>query len=802
MIQDLRYALRMLLKYKGFTAVAVSALTLGIGANTAIFSLVSGVLLRPLPFPQADRIVYFQGQNPTAGITDSNISIPDYLDWAQQTDVFSNTGLYAAGNATLSADGTEPERVPRAFVTSGFFSVLGARPALGRLLLGDDDLPNAQPAVILSAGLWKRRFGSDPNIIGRKLSISGQLVTVVGVMASGYEYPEQTQVWASWPLASEEKRRDNRSCSAIGRLRAGVDLKQAQAQISAVDARLAQPYPDTNKGWDVRLSVLHEMLVRDLRPSLLVLLGAVAFVLLIACANVANLLLARAATRQKEVAIRTALGASRWRIVRQMMTETLVLSTIGGIAGVMLSVWLTDILLSAMPKGAPGLDQVSLDYRVLTFAVLVSALTGILFGLAPSLQTSKLDVSSSLKEGGRTGEGHRRTSARSLLLIGEVALSLMLLVGAGLLIKSFMRLQDVKAGFNPDGVLVSSVALPRAKYKEPAQRVEFFRQLTERVAALPGVQAVGGAINLPLGASNYDIGRAFIPEGRPLTVEESVNASYSTVTGDYFRALQIPILAGRLFSNTDMDTAPKVAVVNESLARRYFGSVNGALGKRLTVWRDEKFPREIVGVVGDTKVGTLESENAPQIYVPHGQDSDWVFMAMVVRTSGDPVSLAPGVRREVLTLDKDQPVYNVRTMGEVVVNSIRTRRLSMLLFAAFAGAALLLAALGIYGVMAYSVTQRVREIGIRMALGAQAGDVLRMVVRQGMTLALFGVGIGLVAAFGMSRVLASLLFGTNPTDPATFAAISLLLVLVALIACYLPARRAARLDPIKALAQS
>src|SRR4051794_2586229 len=514
MIQDLRYALRMLLKYKGFTVVALSALTLGIGANTAIFSLVSGMLLRPLPYPQPDRIVYFQGQNTSAGITDSNVSIPDYLDWAEQTDIFSSTGLYAAGSATLSADGAEPERVPRAYVTSGFFPVLGAKPVLGRLLLGDDDAANAQPAAVLSAGLWKRRFGSDPNIIGRKLSISGEIVTVVGVMAAGYEYPEQTQLWSSWSLASEEKRRDNRSCLAIGRLRPGTDLKQAQTQITAVNARLAQAYPDTNKGWDVRLSVLHELLVRELRPSLLALLGAVAFVLLIACANVANLLLARAATRQKEVAIRTAMGASRWRIVRQMMTETLLLSTIGGIAGVMLSVWLTDILLSAMPKDAPGLDQVSLDYRVLTFAVVVSAVTGILFGLAPSLQTSRLDVSSSLKEGGRTGEGHRRTSARSLLLIGEVALSLMLLIGAGLLIKSFMRLQDVNAGFNPDGVLVSSIALPRAKYKDPAQRVEFFRQLEERVAALPGVQAVGGAINLPLGASNYEVGRSFIPEGR------------------------------------------------------------------------------------------------------------------------------------------------------------------------------------------------------------------------------------------------------------------------------------------------
>jgi len=790
----------MLLKYKGFTVVAVSTLALGIGANTAIFSLVSGVLLRPLPYPSADRIIYFQGQNPAAGITDSNISIADYLDWAKQSDLFSSTALFESGNANLSADGTEPERVPRAFVTSGFFSVLGVQPILGRLLLGEDDLANAEPVAVLSAGLWKRRFGADPNIIGRKLTISGKPVTVVGVMGAGYEYPEETQVWSSWPIASEEKRRDNRSSSAFARLRPGIGLKQAQTQISATNARLGQAYPDTNKGWDVRLVALHDLLVREVKPSLLVLFGAVAFVLLIACANVANLLLARAASRQKEIAIRAAMGASRGRIIRQMMTESLLLSIIGGIGGALLSAWLTDILLSAMPTGAPRVGQVSFDYRVLAFAILVSAVTGIVFGLAPALQTSRLDVNSSLKEGGRT-DAPRRTSGRNLLLIGEVALSLMLLIGASLLIKSFIRLQDVKSGFNPQGVLISSVGLPRANYSEPAQRIEFFRQLEEHVAALPGVRAVGGAINLPLGASNYLIGRAFIPEGRSLTVEESVNASYSTIIGDYFRALQIPVLAGRGFSETDIDTAPKVAIINESLARKYFGSANGALGKRLTVWRDEKFQREIVGVVGDTKVNTLEGANLPQIYVPHAQDSDWGFMAMVIRTAGDPASLAPAVRREVLTLDKNQPIYNVRTMDEVVMNSIRTRRLSMLLFAAFAGAALVLAALGIYGVMAYSVTERVREIGIRMALGAQAGDVQRMIVRQGMTLTLAGVGVGLAGAVGLSRVLNSLLFGTNAIDPMTFAAISVLLGLVALVACYLPARHAARVDPIKALAQ-
>jgi putative ABC transport system permease protein len=800
LLQDIRFGVRMLLKQKGFTAVALLTLALGIGANTAIFSLVNGVLLRPLPFPEAERIVYFEGTNPSQGITDSNVSFLDFIDWSQQTDLFASTAAFYSASSNLGADGSEPERVPRAGVTNSFFNVIGVQPFLGRVFRPEEDQPNTQTVVIISHGLWKRRFGFDPGIIGKQVQINARPLTVVGVMPPGFDFPYESQVWVTSGVELSEEPRENRSWSVVARMQPDVDLKQAQSRVSAINAELAKQFPDTNKGWDAKLSILHERLVRQVKPSLLALLGAVGAVLLIACANVANLLLARGAARQKEVAIRAAMGASRARVVRQMLTESLLLSTIGGLGGLLLSVWLTEVLLSIIPEGAPRIDQVHIDYRVLAFALGVSALTGIVFGLAPTLQASKLDVSSSLKEGGRTGEGHRRTSTRSLLLIGEVALSLVLLVGAGLLIRSFVRLQEVRPGFNPHNVLMACLALPGAKYKEE-QRPEFFRQLVERLETLPGVQAAGGGVNLPLYASNYAIGRGFIPEGRPLTVDEAFDASYSTVTGNYFRALQIPLLAGRLFEVRDNADAPKVAVVNESLAKRHFGSPAAAIGKRLQIWRDEKFPREIVGVVGDTKTGLLEAENGAQIYIPHAQEASWNFMGLVIRTAGDPAAFANTLRREVQALDKDQPVYNIRTFDDVVMNSLGTRRVSMQLFSVFACAALLLAAVGIYGVMAYSVTQRTQEIGIRMALGAQKGDVLRMIVRQGMTLTVIGVGVGLLGAFVLTRVIANLLFGVNAADPATFATVALLLAFVALLACYLPARKAARLDPMKALAR-
>jgi putative ABC transport system permease protein len=807
LFQDVRFGLRMLLKTPGFTVVAVATLGLSIGANTAIFSLVNGVLLRPLPFPDAERIISIEGKNLAAGIRESNISFLDFTDWSKQTDLFASSAAYWTGEAHLGADGAEPERVPRAGVTSGFFSVLGVQPVLGRTFVPEDDKGWPQTVAIISHGLWKRRFGSDPAIIGKQVQMSAMPLTIIGVMPPGFEYPEQTQIWMTSAVSLSEEPRDNRVWSAIARLNAGIDLKQAQTRLSAINAQLDKQFHETNKGWDVFLSTLHERLIREIKPSLLALLGAVGFVLLIACANVANLLLVRSAARQKEIAIRAAMGASRSRVLRQMLTESILLSAIGGVAGLCLSIWLTDVLMSMLPEGAPRIEQVGIDYRVLTFALGVSALTGILFGIVPALQASKLDVTSALKEGGRSGEGHRRTSARSLLLIGEVALSLTLLVGAGLLIRSFLRLREVRPGFNAHNVLTARLSLQGPKYKKDQQYVEFFRQLKERLEAEPGVQAVGGSVNLPLNPTGYAIGRGFIPEGQPLTMDESKDAMFSTITGDYFRALQIPLISGRIFEPRDNADGPKVVIINETTAKRHFGSPAAAIGKRLSVWapfrgHHEEFMREIVGVVGDTKTDSLTGEGDMQIYVPHAQDSQWNFMGLVIRTAGDPAAFARTLRREVQGLDKDQPIYNVCTYDDLVMNSVGTRRMSMQLFSVFACAALLLAAVGIYGVTAYSVTQRTQEIGIRMALGAQKSDILRLVVRQGMTLTLIGVIAGLAGAFALTRAIANLLFGVGASDPLTFIAISLLLIFVSLIACYLPARRAARLNPTVALAEN
>ncbi|HEV2915197.1 MAG TPA: ABC transporter permease [Pyrinomonadaceae bacterium] len=797
LIQDLRYGVRMLVKNPGFTVIAILALALGIGANTAIFSVVNAVLLRPLPYRDAERIVWVEAVNPAAQITRSNVSPPDFLDLKNQSQVFEDMAAFVTGGAILSG-GTEPERIPASFVTANFFSVLGVKPAMGREFRAEEDRPGGPSVVVISHGLWQRRFGADPSIVGSQINVSGESATVVGVMPPRFEFLAPVDLWQPLAIDAGTERRDNRYLQVTARLKPGVPLEQAQSQLNTITERLGQSYVETNSNWSAKLTRLHELIVEDVRPALLLLLGAVGFVLLITCANVANLLLARAAARQKEIAVRSALGASRMRVIRQLLTESLLLSVLGGGLGLLLSVWLTDLLISISPSGSPRLDEVRLDGRVLVFTLLVTGLIGLLFGLAPALQASHVNLNEALKEGGRSfSEGWRRNHLRKALVVAEVALSLMLLVGAGLLIKSFVLLNKTDPGFSPENVLTMRIGLPSFKYKGK-QKAEFFQRLTDEVASLPGVESAGAVLSLPLGGSNLSVGRSFIPDGRPLTPAESINAAYIVATPGYFRTMKIPLAAGRSFTERDTDEATKVVVVNETLARRVFPG-ESAVGKRIRVWRDEDFAREIIGVVGDTKSFALDDEPAPQMYVPHAQDTGWGGMSLVVRTTTQPTALTSAVRAAVLSIDKDQPVFNIKTMEDVAAASVANRRIAMFLLSVFAGLALLLAALGVYGVISYSIAQRTHEIGLRMALGAQRRDVMKLILRQGMGLVLVGIVIGLVAAFALTRVMASLLYEVSATDPLTFTVVALILGTVALLACLIPARRAMKVDPMVAL---
>ena len=796
-LKDIRYGIRSLLKRPGFAAVAVITLALGIGANSAMFSVVNAVLLRPLSYPESDRIVLLEGVNPPQGITQSNMSIPDFADWQEQNQVFEQIAGFVTGGSLLTS-GDETERVRGTDVTADFFPLFRTNALKGRALQADDSQKGRESVVVLSYGLWQRRFGADQNIVGSKVILDGKNATVVGVMPHGFDYPAQSELWVPFPVDAAEERRDNRYVSVITRLKPGVTLSQAQAQLDTINQRLAQAYVETNSGWNVRLTNLQESLVGAMRSSLLVLLGAVAFVLLIACANVANLLLARATARQKEIAVRTALGASRWRVIRQLLTESVLLSFAGGALGLLLSVWLTKLFIAVSPPNTPRFDEIKPDARVLAFTLALTIITGLVFGLAPALQASRTDLHGRLKEGGRSGSGgasHNRL--RSLMMVSEIALSFMLLVGAGLLIKSFMRLREVSPGFNSDNVLTMRVSLLPAKYAQGEPRVQLLRQAIERLTAIPGVQSAGAVLSLPLGGDTFNVGRSLIREGHPATPEESSNAAYLVATPDYFRTLQIPTIRGRAFTDQDTEQNPKVVIVNETMARQLWPG-ESPIGKHFTIWRDEKFPREIVGVVSDTKA-SLDAEAGPQMYVPYAQDSGWGGMSLVIRTNGEPTAMTAAVRNEIRTLEKGIPIFNVKTMNDVLLTSVGPRRTPMLLLSAFAGVALLLAMIGIYGVTAYYVTQRTQEIGIRMALGAQMRDVVKLVLKNGMALALIGVVVGLAGAFALTRLMTSLLFGVKATDGVTFAAVSLCLLVTALIACYLPARRATKVDPLVAL---
>nr|MDQ3806523.1 ABC transporter permease [Acidobacteriota bacterium] len=628
LLHDVRYGWRMLWRRPGFTVFAALVLALGVGANTAIFSVVNAVLLRPLPYPAAERIVTFVGVNPPKGITQSNMSAPDFADWRAQADAFEALALFTAGSANLGGD--EPERVAASGVTSGFFAVMGVGPALGRAFGPEDERVGGAAVAVISHGLWRRRFGGDAGVVGRRIEVGGRQLEVVGVMPAGFGYPNNAELWSALQPDLGKEPRFNRSYQVAGRLREGVTLEEARAQMRTITGRLAAAHPDSNTGWGVELQRLHDNMVAGVRTMLLVLLVAVGLVLLIACANVANLLLARAAARRREVAVRIAVGASRGRVMRQLLTESLMLAAAGGVAGLLLSVWLTDLLVSLAPANTPRLAEAGLDARVFAFALLVTGLAGVLFGLVPALQASKTDLNETLKEGGR-GSTDARSRLRSALVVAEVGLSLVLLVGAGLLLKSFARLAAVDPGFDPANVLTLRLGLPGARYPEPRRKAEFYESLLARVRALPGVESAGATLSLPLGGSNFSVGRAFIREGRPQTPEEGVPAAYSVVTPDYFRAMRIPLRAGRDFDARDTGDGPKVVIVNETLARRHFAGED-PVGRRIHIYIDEKFPREIVGVVGDMKPQALDAEAGPQVYVPHRQDAGWGALSLAVRT--------------------------------------------------------------------------------------------------------------------------------------------------------------------------
>jgi putative ABC transport system permease protein len=801
--QDLRYGLRMLLKNPGFTLVAVVALALGIGANSAIFSVVNSLLLRPLPFEQPDRLVQVWEAIPQRGRFEVPASFPNFADWRDQNHVFEQTVAYSGWSFNLTGS-AEPERIRSAIVSPAFFSTLGIKPILGRTLLPGEDQPGKDLSVVISRRLWERRFNSDPNVVGKTVELNGKGFTVVGVIAPPADLPglsDDTELWAPVSQGLGFTNRLWHYLNVIARLKPGVGREQAQADMDRIAAALSRQYPEANADRGLRVVPLQEQVVGDVRPALLVLLGAVVFVLLIASTNVANMLLARAAGRQKEIAIRTALGAGRWRLVRQLLTESLLLALAGGTAGLLLALWGTDLLVAFGPSDLPRVKEVAVDGRVLAFTFAVSLLVGLVFGLVPALQASRPELNETLKEGGRSATGGAaRRRVRSLLVVTEVTLSLVLLVGAGLLLKSFFRLQAVNPGFNPQNILTMQLDLTGPNYQKGAQAISFHDQLLDRVKALPGVESAATTSFVPIAPDAGFSRLAFAIEGQTPDPADPPVAFYNGVSPDYFRTMQIPVLRGRVFDERDVRNSPGVAIVNETLARRYFPG-SDPVGRRITM--NDENPKEedwatIIAVVKDTKPRELAGEPVAEMYMPYAQQPE-PNMALMIRTVARPDAVAAAVRREVLALDRDQPVYSVRTLPAVMSEAVATPRFRTYLLGAFAALALVLAVVGIYGVMSYAVTQRTHEFGIRMALGAQGKDVLKLVVGHGMALALAGVAIGLVASFALTRVLAGLLYGVTPTDPVTFAAVSLLLAAVALAACLVPARRATKVDPMTAL---
>jgi len=800
LLRDLKFSARSLLKRPALTIIAIVTLAIGIGANSAIFSVINALLLKPLPFPDPDRIVALWDKVPSRGVERNEVAVANYLDWRAQNKTLEQLGIYSWWSTNLTG-ADSPERVQGFQVTTNFLDILGVKPLLGRGFSAEEEQPGKDAVVLLTYNLWQRRFGADSNIVNKTIVTNGVTRTVVGVMPPDFNYPKGAEIYAPLPFTPELIRsRGNHSYLGIGRLKPGVPLQQAQADFDAIAAQLEKQYPETNTGRGVVIYPILADTVRFYSTALWVMMAAVGFVLLIGCANVANLMLARAAGRQREIALRTALGASRLRIVRQLLTESVLLGLAGGALGVLVAYWGVDLIRTANPgeaaRFAAGWNHLGINLPVLAFTLLLSVLSGVLFGLAPAWQLSKPELNSALKEGARqaTSSSHR---LRGLLVVSEVALSLMLLVSAGLLIRSFLQLVKTDPGFNSDNLLTMNLVLPRAKYKDEPQRAAFYSDLVKGVETVPGVTSAALVNHLPLGGSNSST--SFLVEGLPEPPPgQEFDGRYRVCTPNYFQTMGIPVLKGRAFTEQDRAGAQPVIIVNETLARKYWPNTD-PIGKRMryTGPLKENPWMQVVGVVQDVK----HEMNLPvtaDFYTPHAQDA-WSSMVLVAKTKVEPAAMASPIRQQLWALDKDQPVFDVHTMREVRAISLALYSFSSVMLGIFAGVALLLAAIGIYGVMFYAVTQRTQEIGIRMALGARAMDVLKLVIKNGMSLALIGVAVGLAGAYALTRLLASLLFGVTPTDVVTFSIVTLGLLLIALLACYIPARRATKVDPLVAL---
>jgi putative ABC transport system permease protein len=803
--QDLRYGARMLVKTPAVTLVAVVALTLGIGANTALFSVVNAVLLRSLPYADGEKLaIVWENRKSGAGNAQNVINLGNFYDWKDQNSVFVDMAAFFDRNLNLTGDG-DPEEVPGQIATTNLFSVLGVNAFQGRTFTPEDGKPGQPNVVVISYNLWQRRFGAG-QVVGRQITLNNQQNTIIGVLPAdvgwyvqkGSMINKAPEIWSPWQVSNELRQRRGRFARAVARLKPGVTFEQAQNEMNVIAARLEQQYPEFDTKWGVNVVPLRTQFTGEIRKPLLILLGAVGFVLLIACANVANILLARASSRKREIAVRAGLGASRWRIARQLLTESLLLSLVGGSCALLLAWWGTKALVALSPPGLMDLRNATVSLPVLGFTFALTLITGVVFGLAPALEAARFDLNSSLKEGGKNvGGGSHAHLLRSIFVVLQVAFALVLLVGAGLFMKSLGRLRSVEPGFNAENLLTMRVSLPARKYDSDPKMLDFFSRVSEQLRAIPGVTAVGAINTLPFAGPHS--GTRMQIEGQPqLPPGQQLTTGICVTDANYFQAMQIPLKRGRLFSEQEAKEMRHVVVVNETFARNNFPGQD-PLGKRVTInMKDENAPTEIIGIVGDTKHLGLDTENEALAYWPQ-PELVYSSMTFVIRTTGEATSVAPAARNVIANVDPEQPIGEVNTMQGLLATSIARSRFNATLLGVFSLVALVMAAVGIYGVMSYSVQQRTHEIGLRMALGAQQRDVLRLVIRQGIAVGLCGVAAGLLMSFGLTRLIVSLLFEVPATDGRTFAAVAAGLFLITLLACYVPARRATKVDPLVAL---